>query len=165
MKYFDRIKESLEFLGKQPNVEFIGQAVGCNGTFWSKMLPDPIFNRHEFPVAESFQMQFSLGAALAGKCIVSIYPRMNFLLLAMGDIVNMVDKIKQLSGLNPHLIILTAIGPDSPVHPGIQHVGDYTRALAEACDTIKIMNGCLGAYEHAYYNPGQYIIIEDGRLL
>ncbi|MBF0570227.1 MAG: hypothetical protein HQL18_05600, partial [Candidatus Omnitrophica bacterium] len=51
----------------------------------------------EFPVNESFQMQFSLGLALEGYVPVSVYPRQNFLLLARGDMSNMIDKLSAMS--------------------------------------------------------------------
>lgn len=172
MKYFDALKDTMKWLGEQPNTYFIGQTVGCPGTFMYPTLADvPMEKRLEFPVNESFQMQFCLGVALTGKCVIAIYPRQNFLLLATGDMVNMMDKIQDISQgkLNPHIIIRVAIGPDTPVHPGHQHIGDYTWAFRCMFKNIHILNidepeHAQSIYEHAYNNPGQYLIIETGNF-
>ncbi len=172
MKYFDALQSTMKWLGERPNVQFIGQTVGCPGTFMYPTLKDvSTYQRLEFPVNESFQMQFSLGVALANpeNCVVSVYPRQNFLLLATGDMVNMVDKVKPISNgkLNPHLIIRVAIGPDRPVHPGHQHVNDYSFGLQSMFQNIQVLrinapDQAHTMYEYAYNNPGQYLIIEDG---
>ena len=172
MTYFDAMKSTMEWLATKDNTVFIGQAVAVPGTFMSQTLRDIDINKRiEFPVAESFQMQFSLGVALTytGMCVISVYPRQNFLLLATGDMVNMVDKIKPISEgvLNPHLIIRVATGPDTPVHPGHQHVNDYGFGLQSMFKNIVVLRvtkpeDAMIMYGFAYENPGQYLIIEEG---
>ena len=172
LNYFDALKSTMKWLGEKPNTVFIGQTVGCPGTFMYPTLADvPMDKRLEFPVNESLQMQFSLGVAIAGKCVVSVYPRQNFLLLATGDMVNMVDKIKPISEgmLNPHLIIRVAIGPQAPVHPGHQHINDYSFGLQSMFKNIVLLRihepkDAMIMYGFAYENPGQYLIVEDGNL-
>ena len=85
----------------------------------------------ELPVMEEAQMGISLGLALGGFIPISIYPRYNFMLLAFSQIINHVDKIREMSqgGYNPKLIIRTGIGATGPLNPGPQHLGDYTDAL------------------------------------
>ena len=132
MKYFDAVQESMKWLGQQDKTFFVGQTVGCPGTFMYPTLKDvPIEKRMELPVNESFQMQFSIGMSLAGYIPISVYPRQNFLLLATGDMVNMLDKIPAISEgkVNPHIIIRVASGPYKPVHPGHQHIGNYAEAF------------------------------------
>lgn len=172
LNYFDSLKATMKWLGEKPNTIFIGQTVGCPGTFMYPTLADvSMEKRLEFPVNESFQMQFSLGVALTytGMCVISVYPRQNFLLLATGDMVNMVDKIKPISEgvLNPHLIIRVATGPDTPVHPGHQHVNDYGFGLQSMFKNIVVLRvtkpeDAMIMYGFAYENPGQYLIIEEG---
>ena len=174
MTYFDALKATMKWLGDKPNTQFIGQTVGCPGTFMYPTLADvSMEKRLEFPVNESFQMQFSLGVALTytGMCVISVYPRQNFLLLATGDMVNMVDKIDDISNhqLNPHLIIRVAIGPDTPVHPGHQHINDYSFGLQSMFKHITVLrieepDQAQPIYEFAYNNPGQYLIIETGNF-
>ena len=174
MTYFDSLKETMKWLGEQDNTVFIGQTVGCPGTFMYPTLADvPTTKRLEFPVNESFQMQYSLGVALGHlkPCVVTVFPRQNFLLLATGDMVNMVDKVRDISGgqLNPHLIIRVAIGPDRPVHPGHQHIGDFGKAFELMFKNIKTVyvdtpDKVFSYYKFAHQNPGQYLMIEDGNL-
>ncbi|SVD82665.1 uncharacterized protein METZ01_LOCUS435519, partial [marine metagenome] len=53
MKYFDELKRSMEFLAKDPNVLFLGQAVACAGTAMSNTLKDvPGRKKLELPVDE-----------------------------------------------------------------------------------------------------------------
>src|SRR3989338_11696828 len=125
MKYFDELKRTMEWLAVQPKTIFLGQTVAGPGTFMFQTLRDVARDRTlEMPVNESFQMQFSIGLALAGYVPISVYPRQNFLLLATADMANMLDKIPAISSnqLLPRIIIRVATGPDSPVHPGHQHV-------------------------------------------
>lgn len=170
MKYFDELKRTMEWLGEQPKTQFIGQTVGCPGTFMYPTLKDiSPEKRLEFPVNESFQMQFSMGLALAGNIVISVYPRQNFLLLATGDMVNMLDKIPAISNnkIIPHLIIRVATGPDSPVHPGHQHIGNFAQSFKRMFDYIEVVEldepeHIFPEYKYAYENPGAYLIIEHG---
>ncbi len=170
MNYFDELKRAMEFLAGKPDTIFVGQAVGVSGTFMFNTLSSvPEERRLEFPVAESFQMQFSLGIALNGSMPISIFPRQNFLALALGDMMNLVDRLPDLSEgrIHPRMIIRTAVGPDSPVHPGHQHVGDYTDALTRMFGHIRVRrldepSEIFAAYEEAYAWRGASLLIEVG---
>ena len=142
MKYFDELKRTMEWLAEQPKTMFVGQTVAGPGTFMFQTLRDcPKEKALEMPINESFQMQFTLGLALGGYVPISVYPRQNFLLLATGDLANMIDKMTAIS-LNqwlPKILIRVATGPDSPVHPGHQHVGNYAVAFRKLFSTIEIV--------------------------
>lgn len=61
------LKEAMTWLGRQPNVIFLGQGVGCGGTKMSADFEDvPAEKRIEMPVAENFQLGVSIGLALEG---------------------------------------------------------------------------------------------------
>ena len=93
MKYFDELKRSMDWLGKKNNTIFLGQAVACPGTAMSNTLKD--INKKkliELPVAEEMQMGMSFGMSLDGTIPISIYPRWNFLLCAINQLINHVDK-------------------------------------------------------------------------
>ena len=142
MKYFDELKRSMEFLAKDPNVLFLGQAVACAGTAMSNTLKDvPEGIKLELPVDEEMQMGMTLGLGLQGLIPVSIYPRWNFLLLAINQLINHIDKIDIMSGggYRPKLIIRTGIGSERPLHPQQQHVGDFTDAIRRMCTTIEVL--------------------------
>lgn len=170
MKYFDALKDTMTWLGKQKDTIFVGQTVGCPGTFMYPTLEGVTKEKRlEFPVCESFQMQFTLGLAMSGYIPISVYPRQNFLLLATADMVNMIDKVSAISEgkVIPHLIIRVASGPFKPIHPGHQHIGNYAEAFKKMFTTIKIFEieepgEALPIYKYAYNNPGSYLIIENG---
>ena len=89
MAYFDELKRSMEWLSSKPKTIFIGQAVACGGTAMSNTLRDVNEGQLiELPVAEEMQMGMSLGLALDGQIPISIFPRWNFLLCGMSQLIN-----------------------------------------------------------------------------
>ena len=132
----------MEFLSTDPRTIFIGQAVEVPGTAMRNTLINLDQNRLiELPVAEEMQMGISLGLALTGLIPVSIYPRWNFLLLAMNQLVNHIDKIQSMSNerFKTKIIIRTSIGSERPLHPLHQHTGDYTEAIAIMCPNLDVI--------------------------
>ena len=164
MKYFDELKRSMEWLAQHPNTLFIGQAVACPGTAMSNTVKDINPNQLvELPVAEEMQMGMTLGLALNGFIPVSIYPRWNFLLCSISQLVNHLDKVQVMAndGFKAKAIIRTGIGSERPLHPQFQHVGDYTDAIQKMCTTIDVIRleepeDIFPAYEKA-------LLREDGR--
>jgi len=142
MKYFDELQRSMDYLGKDPRVLFLGQAVACAGTGMSNTLKnvDPA-KLLELPVDEELQMGMSIGLALDNYVPVSIYPRWNFLILAVNQVVNHLDKLSAISdgGYQPKVIIRTSIGSERPLHPQHQHVGDFTEAFRLMCSSIEVI--------------------------
>lgn len=142
MKYFDELCRAMEYLGRDPRTLFLGQAVACPGTGMTNTLKNVARNKLiELPVTEELQMGMSTGLALAGHVPVSIYPRWNFLLLAVSQIVNHLDKLSLMSngGYQPKVIIRTGIGSERPLHPQHQHVGDFTDAFRLMCKNIEVI--------------------------
>src|SRR5213080_1452669 len=142
MKYFDEICRAMEYLASDPRTVFLGQAVACPGTAMfgtlKKVAADKLL---ELPVAEEMQMGMSTGMALAGHVPVCIFPRCIFLLLAVNQLVNQLDKLPIVSngGYQPKVIIRTGIGSERPLHPQFQHVGDFTEAFRLMCRNIEII--------------------------
>jgi pyruvate/2-oxoglutarate/acetoin dehydrogenase E1 component len=142
MKYFGELCRAMEYLACDPRVVFLGQAVGCPGTAMSNTLKKVSRDKLlELPVAEELQMGMSSGMALAGQVPVSIFPRWNFLLLAVNQVVNHLDKFPLMSngGYRPKVIIRTGIGSVHPLHPQFQHVGDFTEAFRLMCKNIEVI--------------------------
>lgn len=142
MKYFDELKRTMEWVAQQPKTVFLGQTVAGPGTFMFQTLRDlPKEKALEMPVNESFQMQFTIGLALAGYIPISVYPRQNFLLLATADMANMLDKMPLISSKAwmPKVLIRVASGPFKPVHPGHQHVGNYAEAFRKMFEWIEVV--------------------------
>ena len=142
MKYFDELKKSMQFLSKNEKTIFIGQAVEVPGTAMSNTLQGINSKKLiELPVAEEMQMGITAGLALNGDIPISIYPRWNFLILALNQLVNHLDKINIMSndGFKVKTIIRTGIGSQKPLNPQHQHIGDFTDAVKKMCSTIDII--------------------------
>lgn len=132
----------MEYLARDPRVMFLGQAVACPGTAMSNTLKNVSRDKLlELPVAEEMQMGMSSGMALAGHVPVTIFPRWNFLLLAVNQVVNHLDKFPLMSngGYRPKVIIRTGIGSVRPLHPQHQHIGDFTDAFRLMCHNIEVI--------------------------
>ena len=82
----------------------------------------------ELPVFEEVQMGISTGLALEGFIPITCYPRFDFLILAMNQLVNHLDKLRFLSNnsFQPRVIIRTSIGSKKPLNGGVQHTQNYT---------------------------------------
>jgi pyruvate/2-oxoglutarate/acetoin dehydrogenase E1 component len=172
MKYFDELKRTMEWLAAQPRAIFVGQTVLDPGTFMHQTLRDiPRDRGLEMPVNESFQLQFTIGLALDGHIPISVYPRQNFLLLATGDMANTLDKIPAMSSMTwlPKVLIRVAVGPDAPVHPGHQHVGNYADAFRHMFQWIEVVEledpaDIFPAYKRAFERDDNRstLLIEHG---
>jgi pyruvate/2-oxoglutarate/acetoin dehydrogenase E1 component len=157
MRYQEALTQAMNYLGQDQRTIFIGQAVAVPGTIMSPTLVTvPAEKKIELPVAEEMQMGMSLGLALNKFIPVSIYPRWNFMLLAIGQLVNHLDKIKEMSsgGYKPKVIIRTGIGAKKPVNPQCQHLGDFTEAFRMMLTNIQVIRldepeDVLPAYQRA----------------
>jgi pyruvate/2-oxoglutarate/acetoin dehydrogenase E1 component len=140
MKYFDELSRAMEMLARDERTVFLGQAVACAGTAMSNTLKNvPREKLIELPVTEEMQMGMSTGLALQGHVPVSFFPRWNFLLLAVNQVVNHLDKLSVVSPYRPKVIIRTGIGSERPLHPQHQHIGDFTEAFRLMCKTIEVI--------------------------
>ena len=156
MKYFDELKRSMEWLGEQSDTIFIGQAVEYAGTGMTNTLKDISTDKlMEMPVNEDMQMGITNGFAMNGFIPVSIYPRWNFLLLGVNQLINHLDKLPMISDYKTKAIIRTAIGSERPLHPQWQHVGDYTEAFEKMLTNVEVIRldepeQIFEAYQKAY---------------
>jgi pyruvate/2-oxoglutarate/acetoin dehydrogenase E1 component len=156
MKYFDELKRSMEWLGEQNDTIFIGQAVEYAGTGMTNTLKDVSPEKlMEMPVNEDMQMGITNGLAMNGYVPVSIYPRWNFLLLGVNQLINHLDKLPMISDYKTKAIIRTAIGSERPLHPQWQHVGDYTEAFEMMLTNVEVIRldepeQIFEAYQKAY---------------
>ena len=120
MKYFEELKRSMEYLAEDSRTVFLGQAVTAPGTAMTTTLQNvPRDRLIELPVAEEMQMGITTGLALTGLIPISLFPRWNFLLCAMNQLVNHLDKVAIMShgGYKTQAIIRTSIGSERPLHP------------------------------------------------
>ncbi len=174
MKYREAIIESMRMLAERDNVLFVGQSVCYSGHTMFNTLEDaeiPMSKRVELPVNEEFQLGYSQGLALIGFLPISIFPRIDFLMCAMNQLVNHLDKWEEMSHgeFNPKVIIRTMIGSREPLNPGPQHCQDHTEALRLLCpniDIYKLDNAIkvLNSYEIALMSSKSSILVEIGDL-
>mgnify|MGYP001569847427 CR=1 FL=1 len=172
MSYFDALTAAMTWLGSQKDTVFLGQGIVYGGHAMFKTLEGvPMEKRIELPVAEELQLGMSLGMSLTGKTVISIFPRMDFLMCAMNQLVNHADKLEDFTHgqYHAHVIIRVGIGSTSPMHPGPQHCGDYTEALQMMLKRIPVLkleraDQIMDAYQAAYERQGSSLIVEDMNL-
>lgn len=147
----------MDYLARDRRVIFIGQQVAVKGNSMTNTLVNvPRHRLIEMPVTEELQMGMSLGLALYGFIPVTVYPRFNFLLCAVNQLVNHLDKMKRMSrgGYQPKVIIRVGIGSERPLNPQCQHIGDFTQAFRSMCENIDVVRleepeDISPAYQHA----------------
>ena len=154
----------MNYLAKNERTIFLGQAVKVPGTSMSNTFKEINPNKLiELPVAEEMQMGITNGLAINGLIPVSVFPRWNFLLLAINQLINHLDKIKLMSndGYKTKVIIRTGIGSEKPLHPQYQHVGDFTDAVKKMCTNIEIIK--LNEVKDIFPSYKKALEREDGK--
>lgn len=174
MRYKEEIVKAMAMLAQHPDTIFIGQSVCWSGHIMFDTLEEakvPMGKRIEMPVAEDMQMGLGIGLALEGYIPVSIYPRMDFLIIAMNQLVNHLDKMEEMSQgqFKPKVIIRTMIGSKNPLNPGPQHCQDHTDALRLLLPNIPIAKletpeVIVPYYREALESNQSIILVEMGDL-
>jgi len=134
--YFSELERTMEFLGTQEKVRFIGQSVVWDGhALFKSMTTVPVEKRLELPVFEDFQFGMSIGLALAGWIPVNIYPRFDFLIIAANQITNHLANLRLVSdgGYKARILTRVSVGAIDPLHPGPQHCQNHTEAMKLLC--------------------------------
>jgi len=117
-EYFENLCSAMKLLSDS-GYSFTGQTVLDVGTAMNSTFRDvPEEQRLEFPVAENMQLGFATGIAMAGGEICTCYPRINFFLEAIPQLVQHLDKIPLFSDYRPRVLIRTSIATTNPLDPG-----------------------------------------------
>lgn len=139
-EYFEELCKAMALIAEHPKSVFMGQSVREKGTAMFSTLRDvPMEKRLEMPVAENMQMGIATGIAMAKGLPVCMYPRINFMLEAIPQLVQHLDKIPLFSDYRPKVIIRTSIATANPLDPGPQHIGNYTDAIEAMLSTVKVV--------------------------
>jgi len=172
MKYKDELVRAMNYLATNQKTIFIGQSVSYSGNAIFNTLSEISNDRKiETPVFEDVQMGMSLGMALNGFIPITCYPRFDFLICALNQMINHIDKIGYMSEgkMQPRIIIRTSIGPKEPLDGGPQHTADYTKAIREMVTEIDVISliepeEIFPAYQEALESltPKTTLIIENG---
>lgn len=170
--YFDELRRAMGMIAFNPLARFIGQSVRHDGHALYRSLESedgtpivPMRQRVEMPVIEDFQMGYSIGMALQGFTVVSIYPRFDFLLLATNQLVNHLDKLPMVGDFYPKVIIRTAVGSTNPLDPGPQHKQNHTEAFRRMLKTVRVIEimdrkDVFPAYQNALLSDGAFLMVE-----
>jgi len=166
MTYKSEIIKSMNMLSEDEKVIFIGQNTEY-GRMYGTLSDIPMSKIKEMPIAEDMQMGISIGLALNGQVPVTIYERMDFLILALNQLINHLDKIEELSNgeFKPKVIIRTIVGSKKPLNPGLQHSQDYTELLKASIKNIDIYvlrhnKDIIDSYTKAIKSDKSSILIE-----
>lgn len=172
LRYKAELTRAMEYLAQDPRTLFLGQSVAYKGnSIYNTLEKISLDRRIELPVFEETQMGMSIGLALANFVPVTIYPRFNFLLLAMNQLVNHLDKFPFITQgeVWPRVIIKTAIGSERPLFPGYQHSGDFTEGMRYMLKNVDVVRldepeQIFPAYEKALTRPDakSTVLVEFG---
>lgn len=138
-KYQANLVKAMKMLGKDRKTIFLGQTVVYGGSPMFGSLREVSDNKKiEMPVFEDTQMGLSLGLSLEGFIPISIFPRIDFLICGINQLVNHIDKCEEMSNgeFKPGVIIRTQLGSKYPLYPGVQHCQDHTAALKKMCKNM-----------------------------
>ena len=162
------VNAAMLMLAADERTLFVGQSVLYDGaTMYESLHGVPNNKRLEFPVVEDMQLGFCLGLSLRGKIPICIYPRFDFLLLAMNQLVNHLDRFCEMGDFRPKVIVRTRVGPTKPLNAGPQHTGHYTEALDLMLRNIDVVelnhaDDVMPCYRDALASPYSTLVVENG---
>jgi len=168
--YKDALIEAMTFLGSQDDTLFIGQQIVYAGNPMSTTLTNVSKDKMvELPVMEETQMGMTLGIAMTGKTVITFYPRWDFIVLAVNQLVNHIDKYELMTGKRANILIRLGKGSDKPLDPGHQHKGNYFNEFKAMCPNITFHDlqkteDIVDAYTSAYQQGGVHVLVEYPEL-
>ena len=164
--YKDELTKSMNYLASKNNTIFVGQQIVYRGNPMSTTIEEvPKEKMIETPVFEEVQLGMSTGLSISGMCVVSFYPRWDFLVCATNQLVTHLDNFKHMTNQDAHVIIRVCKGSDDPLDPGIQHKADYSDAFRKILKDVEIVNfhshdNIYETYVKAYENKKPIILTE-----
>ncbi len=162
----------MEWLASKDDTIFLGQACKVSGHAISSTLERvPDEKRVELPVFEETQLGVSTGMALEGFVPITMYPRFDFFILSVNQLVNHLDKIRQMSDneMATRVIIRVAVGSKNPIDAGPQHTQDHSDAFRKMLTDVNVVQleepeDIFPAFKEAYERTDSKstLIIEYG---
>ena len=142
MKYKSELIRAMNWLAEKEDTIFLGQACKVSGHSISSTITEvPLEKRVELPVFEETQLGISTGMALEGFVPITMYPRFDFLILACNQLVNHLDKMREMSknDMTPRVIIRVSVGSKNPIDAGPQHTQDHSEALQKMLTDVNVV--------------------------
>ena len=172
MRYKEELDRAMEWLSTKSNTVFMGQAIGFSGHAISNtMAKVPQDKRVELPVFEELQLGIATGMALEGWVPVTCYPRFDFFILGLNQLVNHLDKMHDISkgDMKPKVIIRVAVGSKVPFSAGPQHTQNHTEAMCKMLTEVEVIElmepeDIFPAFEKAYNSDKSFLIIEHSEF-
>ena len=168
MKYKSELDRAMEWLSTKSDTVFMGQAIGFSGHAISNtMAKVPQDKRIELPVFEELQIGIATGMALEGWVPITCYPRFDFFILGLNQLVNHLDKMQDMSkgAMKPKVIIRVAVGSKVPFSAGPQHTQNHTEAMKKMLTEVEVVeliepDQIFDAFKTAYESEKSTLIIE-----
>ncbi len=162
---------AMRLLASQPHALFIGQGVGVGGdgvSMWDDFDGIPMEQRQEWPVAEELQLGYGTGLAMMGFLPILQYPRIDFMLRAMDQLCNHLDKMEEMTRgqWKPKVIIRTRVGSKKPLNAGPQHTTCPVKAFRLMLTNVNLFHvqhpiEIMSTYQEAIGDRRSTIIVED----
>ena len=164
--YAKAVNDAMLMLAADPRTVFVGQSVAYDGAaIYHSLDGVPMDKRLEFPVVENLQLGYCTGLSLIGKLPICIYPRMDFMLEAMSQLVQHLDKLP-MYGWKPKVIIRCRVGQTKPLDAGPQHCGNYCWEFGTMLKNVRVTQartaqGVTDAYARALDFAGSTLVVEN----
>lgn len=166
--YKQKLTESTTRLVKDHKFYVIGQGATDGGHGMSSTIEPELFDYCiELPVFEETQTGIALGMGLAGKNVISIYPRFDFFISGLSQLINHSDKLKIMSGgkFAPNIVFRVGVGAKVPLDAGPQHTNNYTNQMREMLTDITVHELVKGTdpevvFDTVVRNGGIHLIVE-----
>jgi pyruvate/2-oxoglutarate/acetoin dehydrogenase E1 component len=137
--YKEYLHQKMLELSKDPKVIFLGYNVRYGHKFNGNLIKVPEKQLLEMPVAENLIMGVGIGMALEGYRPIVCIERMDFLWACADQLINHLDKAKQLGWPPLDLIIRTCVADTKPLNAGCQHTGDYFNIFRQLLKEVKVL--------------------------
>ncbi len=166
MTYREAIKEAMQELAGDPPPVFLGYNALDGSRAYGTLNGVPKEMCLETPVAENLMAGLAMGLAVTGFRPVLFYERHDFVLNALDAIVNHLDKMEPLSRgqFKLPVIIRATVGGTVPLHPGPQHIQDFTEAFRSMlnCPVLDLRSAAdvVAGYRQARELDSPVILVE-----
>ena len=167
LTFAEEIKKAMLMLAENQHTLFLGQSVFWDGAQIYKSLELVSEDkRMEIPVVEDFQLGYCIGLSLIGYIPICIYPRLDFMMLCMNQLVNHLDRLEEMSDFKPKVIVRTTVGGTKPLNAGPQHTGNYTAQIRGMLRNVVVQEltrpqDVLPCYTSALHRSGSTLIVEN----
>jgi len=157
----------MQLLAQDSRTIFLGQSVFWDGAkIYKSVAAVDQDKRMEMPVIEDFQLGYCIGLSLIGYLPICIYPRLDFMMLCMNQLVNHLDRLEEMSDFRPKVIVRTTVGGKTPLNAGPQHTGNYCAELEGMLRHVQVIelnhaDDVLPCYRDALADARSYLIVEN----